>query len=283
VTPEAVVALATGVAILCWPVPSVAERRLSALVASGRLGRTADAGESAGPRPRPDAELFSRPAFAAAVAGMIGAAAALRYGPGIGLASAVVPVVAWRLLRTRALRRRQAARDRALHAALALVCAELAAGSRTDAALRAAAEVSGPFEGAFTAAARAITEASDPAAALVAAHATELRPVTAALEVALRCGAPIADVLGRARSDVADRIATARELASAVSGARASAVMLAALPVLGVAMGVGLGAAPLQVLFGTAAGHALLAVGAVLTGAGVLWTERLISAVEHPP
>jgi tight adherence protein B len=208
----------------------------------------------------------------------------VRYGAGIGLAAAVLPAVVWRLWRCRALRRRKAASDRALNAALTLVCAELAAGSRTDDALRAAADAAGPFDVAFVAAAQAVLEASDPAGAMVAAGAAaELRPVMAALEVAMRCGAPIADVLDRARNDVADRIATARELASAVSGARASAAMLAALPALGVAMGAGLGAAPLPVLFGTSAGHALLAAGAILTGAGVLWTERLTSAAERPP
>jgi len=48
-------------------------------------------------------------------------------------------------------------------------------------------------------------------------------------------------------------------------------------------MGVGLGAAPLEVLFGTSVGHGALAAGTVLTAAGVLWTERLISGAERTP
>jgi tight adherence protein B len=75
----------------------------------------------------------------------------------------------------------------------------------------------------------------------------------------------------------------ARDLAAAVSGARASAALLAVLPLLGVAMGVGLGAAPLEVLFRTSVGHGALGVGTVLTAVGVLWTERLISGAERPP
>jgi tight adherence protein B len=75
----------------------------------------------------------------------------------------------------------------------------------------------------------------------------------------------------------------ARDLAAAVSGARASAALLAVLPVLGVAMGVGLGAAPLEVLFHTSVGHGALAAGTVLTAVGVLWTEHLISGAERPP
>ena len=71
------------------------------------------------------------------------------------------------------------------------------------------------------------------AAALVSgAVGTELRPVAAALEVAVRTGAPVAAVLDRARNDVADRMGIARDLAAAVSGARASAALLAVLPVL---------------------------------------------------
>ena len=78
-------------------------------------------------------------------------------------------------------------------------------------------------------------------------------------------------------------MATARDLAAAVSGARASAAMLAVLPALGIAMGLGLGAAPLQVLFRTSVGHGLLAAGTVLTAVGVLWMERLVSGAERPP
>jgi tight adherence protein B len=188
------------------------------------------------------------------------------------------------LLRSRAFRRKRAADEKALNAALGLICAELAAGSRTDHALLAAADVAGRFDAAFRAAAHAVEEASDPATALVSVAAgSELRPVAAALEVAVRTGAPVAAVLDRARSDVADRMTIARDLAAAVSGARASAALLAVLPGLGVAMGAGLGAAPLRVLFGTSVGHSVLATGAVLTAVGVLWMERLISGAERPP
>jgi tight adherence protein B len=228
--------------------------------------------------------MLPGPTGALAVAAVIGVAIGARYGGGLGVAAALIPAVAWRLLRARALRRSRAIRARALNAALGLACAELAAGTRIDHALQAAAEAAGPFEAAFGAAARAVGEASDPVAAVVTADtAAELRPMVAALQIAMRSGAPIAAVLDRARSDVAERAALARDLAAAVSGARASAALLAVLPALGVAMGVGLGAAPLRVLFGTSAGHGLLATGAVLTALGLLWTERLISAAERPP
>lgn len=280
------VAMAIGMAILCWPISSVDQHRLRRLAEAGRLGRVT---KSADPRPRLRARnwpgrMLPGPTVALAVAAVIGVATGARYGGGLGVAAALIPAVAWRLLRARALRRSRAIRARALNAALGLACAELAAGTRIDHALQAAAEAAGPFEAAFGAAARAVGEASDPVAAVVTADtAAELRPMVAALQIAMRSGAPIAAVLDRARSDVAERAALARDLAAAVSGARASAALLAVLPALGVAMGVGLGAAPLRVLFGTSAGHGLLATGAVLTALGLLWTERLISAAERPP
>jgi tight adherence protein B len=278
-------AAAVGMAILCWPLSSVDRRRLYGLAEAGRLRRVADSARMA-PRRRPRVWRTGRilPQPAIAVVAISGAVAGMRYGIGVGVAAAVIPALAWRLLRSRAVRRKRAADDKALNAALGLVCAELAAGSRTDHALLAAADVAGRFDAAFRAAAHAVGEASDPAAALVTAAAgSELHPVAAALEVAVRAGAPIAAVLDRARSDVADRMATARDLTAAVSGARASAAMLAVLPALGIAMGLGLGAAPLQVLFRTSVGHGLLAAGTVLTAVGVLWMERLVSGAERPP
>ena len=278
---------AVGMAILCWPLSSVDRRRLTGLAEAGRLSRVADSARlppSRRPRGWRSGRILPGPAVAGAVVAISGAAAGAQFGVGVGVAGVVFPALAWRLLRARAFRRKRAADDKALNAALGLVCAELAAGSRTDHALLAAADVAGRFDAAFRAAARAVEEASDPAAALVSVAAgSELRPVAAALEVAVRTGAPIAAVLDRARTDVADRMAVARDLAAAVSGARASGALLAVLPGLGVAMGMGLGAAPLQMLFRTSVGHGVLAIGTVLTAVGVLWTERLISGAERPP
>lgn len=281
------VAVAVGMAILCWPLSTVDRRRLTRLAEAGRLGRAADSARLP-PNPRRrgwrSGRILPGPAVAVAVVAMSGAAAGVRFGVGVGVAAAVLPALAWRLLRSRAFRRKRAADEKALNAALGLICAELAAGSRTDHALLAAADIAGRFDAAFRAAARAVEEAGDPAAALVSVAAgSELRPVAAALEVAVRTGAPIAAVLERARSDVADRMTIARDLAAAVSGARASAALLAVLPGLGVAMGAGLGAAPLRVLFRTSVGHGVLATGTVLTAVGVLWMERLISGAERPP
>lgn len=71
-----------------------------------------------------------------------------------------------------------------------------------------------------------------------------------------------------------------RELTAQLAGPRATAALLALLPVVGVAMGWAVGADPLRVLLRTGPGQAGLLVGAALDVAGLLWTSRIARAVE---
>jgi tight adherence protein B len=272
--------VATALAIALWPAPNPGTPRFRALVAAGRL---------ADPSPRSrglrSAEHWwrrplARPVAVAAVTigGLVGGG----MGLGVGVSAALVALTVWSCLRSIAIRRRQAARDAAVHAGLALVVAELTAGTRPGDALRAATDVAGPFADAFGLVADTIEHGDEMSFAIEDAP-PEVAPMMAAVAVATQSGSPLAAVLDRAREDVADRIATSRELTSTLAGARASAAVLAALPVLGVVLGTGLGGAPLAVLFGTSLGHGLLAVGTALTAVGVLWTDRLTRAAERPP
>src|SRR4029077_12751978 len=105
-------------------------------------GVAAWAGRARGRRRRGrSGRILPGPAVGIAVVVMSGAAAGLQFGMGVGVAAAILPALAWRLPRWRALRRKRAADDKALNAALGLICAELAAGSRTDHALPGAAGV----------------------------------------------------------------------------------------------------------------------------------------------
>jgi tight adherence protein B len=61
-----------------------------------------------------------------------------------------------------------------------------------------------------------------------------------------------------------------------VAGPRASAGVLAGLPVLGLLMGSGVGADPWRVLTTTGTGTVLLVAGVALEGAGLAWSARLI-------
>jgi tight adherence protein B len=94
-------------------------------------------------------------------------------------------------------------------------------------------------------------------------------------EVADRSGASLAAPVSRlflaAREDERVR----RELAAQLAGPRATARLLAALPLLGLAIGASLGAQPVQFLLGTAPGRGCLIAGVALLAAGLRWSRAI--------
>ncbi|MCR3720894.1 MULTISPECIES: type II secretion system F family protein [Prauserella salsuginis group] len=106
-----------------------------------------------------------------------------------------------------------------------------------------------------------------------------LERVTAAWSLARRHGLALADIVDAVHRDVATRARLAGTLDARMAGPRASALILAGLPVLGVLLGEAMGAAPLDVLFTTTAGQALLAVGVALLLGGVAWTSAITGRV----
>jgi tight adherence protein B len=105
----------------------------------------------------------------------------------------------------------------------------------------------------------------------------------AAVALADRTGAPLADLLERIEADAraADRVGTA--VAAQAAGFQATAWLLAGLPVAGLALGYAIGADPLPVLLHTPVGAtcAVAAVGLQLAGLG--WTRRLMRAAGAGP
>ena len=65
-----------------------------------------------------------------------------------------------------------------------------------------------------------------------------------------------------------------------LAGARATATVLAGLPVLGVGLGQLMGAAPLGILLAGGLGGIMLVVGTALVCAGLLWTDRIAARVR---
>lgn len=113
--------------------------------------------------------------------------------------------------------------------------------------------------------------------------AQAVRPVeakiAAAWGLANDVGTPIADLLDRLDVDLRS-LARARAGATAqAAGAQATAVLLAALPAVGILLGYGVGADPLHVLLHTRAGAACAVAAVLLQLSGLAWSVRLVGAV----
>ena len=215
------------------------------------------------------------PRRAVGAAALTGAAVGwITAGPVAGLVLGVYGALGARAAVRRAGRRRAAAaRSRSLDNLNALA-ADLRAGLAI-----------GPFGAASTTAGSATGAGaaqrfpSGVAAGAVQSHELSdprLAELTAAVwRLAERTGAPAADLVERIEADAraGDRsLATARAQAA---GAQATALLLAALPIGGIALGYGIGVDPLQVLLHTLPGAAC-AIGAVLLQCGgLLWADLL--------
>lgn len=99
--------------------------------------------------------------------------------------------------------------------------------------------------------------------------------IAAAWDTGTRHGIGMGELLASVREDLRARERYERRAHSSLAGARATAQVLAALPVLGVVMGQLIGADPLGTLLGTSAGGVLLVVGVCLTSAGLLWARSI--------
>jgi len=84
---------------------------------------------------------------------------------------------------------------------------------------------------------------------------------------------PLVDALA---VDLSGQLTADAERAGQVAGPRMSGYVMAVLPLMGLALGVGMGADPMRVLLNTAVGNVLLVVGVLLTCAGLLWSARIV-------
>jgi tight adherence protein B len=230
------------------------------------------------------------PALAAAVGVLLG-------GLGGGLAAAMLAATTaarWRATRNRRLATMAAT---GLSDALGVLVAELRAGAHPGDALRAAADTAadrppgvhpgGPrhaatgVSGALAAVAAVARLGGDVPATLRSAGPVDLRSwldrLADAWSLAERYGIPLADLLDAVRSDAEHRVRFTTEVQARLAGPRATAAVLAGLPLLGLALGHAMGAAPLRVLCGTPVGQVLLVIGTALACLGVLWSARLVA------
>ncbi|CAM4108362.1 Flp pilus assembly protein TadB [Mycobacterium basiliense] len=186
-------------------------------------------------------------------------------------------------------RRRRSGRStqecRSLEAALDVLVGELRVGTHPVRAFDIAADESKGF---VAAALRAVSArarlGADVTGGLRAAAANSALPehwerLAVYWQLASEHGLAIATLMRAAQRDIAERQRFSAQVAAGLAGARATAGILAALPVLGVLLGQLLGARPLSLLLNGRAGGWLLVVGLGLACGGLLWSDRITDRV----
>jgi tight adherence protein B len=199
----------------------------------------------------------------------------------LGLTVAGAAAVAVRQLRSVRARAAVARRRAEVADLLGLMAAELRAGAlpaRVLVGLSRDFDVLGP-------AARAASSGGDVPAALRHSAAEPgralLGDVAGAWLVAERAGAPLAKVLDPLeQSSRADREID-REVGAGVAPARATGRVMALLPLVGLALGSGMGGDPVAVLTGTWPGVLCLAAGVGLACCGVVWVDHIALSLER--
>ncbi len=184
----------------------------------------------------------------------------------LGLAVAAViqsvGVVAWWRLRDRRLMRAKRNRAEACNA----LAAQLATGCLPEAAVSLVAADYPDW--------RPLAEAAELRLDVSAQfQSLEMPELSAAWLLANDAGASLSGGAKRAARRVRRELDQTRQVASELSSARATGRLLATLPLVGVGLGYLMGGDPIRFLVGGLAGHCLLLAGAVLAGAGLLWTE----------
>ena len=206
----------------------------------------------------------------------------VRLGPRWLVVGAVLGTAAWSVHRLwRRVRRRRvtAATSEAVLSACELLAAELAAGRAPPAALSRAADDWPPL--------RPVAETAsfggDVAGALSAlssrAGAGGLRLVGAAWSVTQHSGRGLAEALTQVADAIRADQRTARVVAGELASARATARLVALLPVVALLMAAGGGGDPWGFLVGGPAGILCLASGLALGLTGVWWIESIADSV----
>jgi len=249
-------------------------------------GRRVPPGESVSQTGRTRGPVTRAPWPAALLLGgaaLLGLALRVQAGPiGLGGVAGAVLVVAAerRRSRRRAQRHSTAAR---VEEALAVLCAELGAGRSPPEALAGAAEVAPDL---LAEAVRVLRLGGSPAPLLDEAAqrhgAGALRQLRAAWLLVETTGAPAADVLNRVSIGVRAELAAAREVDEQLSPVRATARVLAILPVAGMGLGVLLGVNVPAMLLTTGWGQVCLAVAVALVAAGLTVVDRIAERAVEP-
>ena len=164
------------------------------------------------------------------------------------------------------------------------IATELAAGRPPDTALSYAAEALPSLPG-LTAVVDAAQNGDDVPTALIRAAEPEgcegLRLLAGCWRVGVDRGGMLAAVIEGLAEALRDEQSHRDDIALQLAGPRATARLLAGLPILGLGMAAALGAKPLSFLFATLPGALCLTLGIGLDALGLWWTARLATAAER--
>jgi tight adherence protein B len=252
--------LCLAAAALCWP-PAARAARLRAPRSDRR---------------RPDLAALTRGRAATLVPALLAAGAGLVLStPVVAVLAAVCGGAAGRALRRRSLAVTTDRRSRALVESLGALAAELRAGRPLDEATATAVDGC-PDPQLADALGPVLRLGVPPPGPAVDEPTRALDRMAAAVRLSASTGCSLAAVVVAVEDDLRARLRAQQELRSAVAGPRASATVLAGLPVLGLVMGSGVGADPWRVLTTTGTGTVLLVLGVGLELTGMAWSARLV-------
>jgi tight adherence protein B len=201
---------------------------------------------------------------------LVGAAGAVFVGTLLGGVVVGAVAGAYGTVAARLLLRRQAERARTAYRAerldlLAAAAAELRAGLPAGTALAGLAGAGVAGEGLVGAGGTGAGGTGDAVRARV----------LAAVVLAEQTGAPLAEVLERIEADARGTDRARAASAAQTAGSRATAWLLAGLPLAGIALGYAIGADPLAVLLHTPVGAACAFGAVTLQLAGLGWAGRI--------
>uniref|UniRef100_A0A5Q5CNM1 Type II secretion system protein n=1 Tax=Mycobacterium sp. (strain JLS) TaxID=164757 RepID=A0A5Q5CNM1_MYCSJ len=204
---------------------------------------------------------------------------------GVVMAAAVAGATAAVRIRNRRRRIRRNRESESLQSALEVLVGELRVGAHPVAAFETAAgEIDGQVADSLRAVAARARLGADVAAGLhdtarKSSLASQWDRIAVCWQLAQTHGLSIAALMQTAQRDIAERQRFSSRVSAGMAGARATAAVLAGLPVLGIGLGQMIGADPGRLLLGGGAGGWLLLIGVTLSCAGLLWSDRITAGV----
>jgi tight adherence protein B len=201
------------------------------------------------------------------------------------LAAAVLAATVGLRYRRRRRSRRAVAEGRMLESAIDVLVGELRVGAHPARAFSVAAdETDGSVADSCRAVAARARLGADVTAGLrsvakTSALSAQWDRLAVCWQLGCEHGLAISTLMRAAQRDIVERQRFSGSVISAMAGARATATILASLPVLSMLLGQLIGADPVAFLLGGRAGGWLLVVGVTLVCGGLLWSDRITDRV----